>query len=203
MIKSVYFGCRIVELSMCQEKELKQIYKEPLLIKLGLSRNFPQSILYSRKSALGIEIMTPNIIIAILKAKLYLGNMRVGSNTTKAVSVQEEYLKLEAGRDIDVGYDPSMRYWKSTWIDKVSNLFYKRNIIITNEKTQKRVSKNKSIMAYAIDYMQEKGLSETVLKQINFIRIKKEVYLPCELIGMNRKTIIGTYENAEKKSQIR
>ena len=58
-------------------------------------------------------------------------------------------------------------------------------------------------MAYAIDYMQEKGLSETVLKQINFVRIKKEVYLPCELIGMNRRMFIGTYETTETKSQIR
>jgi len=110
MIKSVYFGCGIVELNQSQEKELKRIYKEPLLLKLGLSRNFPRSVLYSRKSALGIGIMIPSTIIAILKAKLYVSNVRAGGNTVQAVRVQEEYLKIEAGWEIEVGYDLSLRY---------------------------------------------------------------------------------------------
>ena len=45
MIKSIYFDCRIVELTEKQEKELRRIYKEPLLVKLGLSRKFPRDVL--------------------------------------------------------------------------------------------------------------------------------------------------------------
>jgi len=38
IIKSIFFGCGIVELNEQQERELQRIYKEPLLLKLGLSR---------------------------------------------------------------------------------------------------------------------------------------------------------------------
>jgi len=40
-IKSVYFGCRIMELLDSQKKELKRIYKEIILVKLNLGRKFP------------------------------------------------------------------------------------------------------------------------------------------------------------------
>ena len=42
-----------------QELIFKRIYEEPLLKKLGLSTKFLQSILYSRKSTLGIGIIKP------------------------------------------------------------------------------------------------------------------------------------------------
>ena len=70
--------------------------------------------MYSRKSALGIGIITPSTIIAVHKAKLYVGNVRAGGNTVQVVRVQEEYLKIEVGWEIEVGYDPSLRYWMPT-----------------------------------------------------------------------------------------
>ena len=76
MMKSVHFGCGIVELSSKQEDELKRMHEEPLLMKLGLSRKFPRTVLFSRKSALGVVIMTSKTIIDVLKAKTYLGNIR-------------------------------------------------------------------------------------------------------------------------------
>ena len=97
MIKSVYFGCGIFELTDNQENELKKIYEEPLLVKLGLSRNFLRRVLYSRKSALGIGIMEPSTIINILKAKLYLGNKRMEGVANEVIKLQEEYLIVEAG----------------------------------------------------------------------------------------------------------
>ena len=112
MIKSVYFGCGIVDLSEKQEIALQQIYKEPLLVKLGLSRKFPRDVLYSRKSALGIGIMKPSTIIDTLKAKLYLGNVRRAGVAHSAIRLQEEYLAIEAGRGVSIPYDPEDRYWQ-------------------------------------------------------------------------------------------
>ena len=109
MITSMYFGCGIIELTIKQEQELKRLYKEPLLIKLGLSRNFPRQVLYSRKSALGIGIMIPSTIINMLKAKLYIGNVRREGVAKEAIDLQEEYLRVEAGREISVAYNPKER----------------------------------------------------------------------------------------------
>ena len=161
------FAYGIVELNLRQEKELNRNYEEPLLVKLGLSRNFPQSVLCSSKSALGIRIMTSTIIIEILKAKLFLGNVRVGGNTAKALAVQEEYLALEAGREITIDCKPSERCWKPTWINEVSDIFNKRNIKITTENARV-LTYNKTIMAHAIDCAKEKGLAEKELKHFNF-----------------------------------
>ena len=41
------------------------------------------------------------------------------------------------------------------------------------------------------------------LKILNFIRIVKEEYFLYELIGMNRRMVINTYENIRAKSQIK
>ena len=70
MLKRVYFRYGIVMLTDNQEKELKRIYKESLLLKMGLGRKFSCSILYSRKSALGVGIIIPKTIINIFKAIL-------------------------------------------------------------------------------------------------------------------------------------
>ena len=54
MIKSVNFGCGIVEGNDQQQKELRLTYEEPLLVKLGLRRKFPRNVLCSRKIDLGV-----------------------------------------------------------------------------------------------------------------------------------------------------
>ena len=76
MIKSVFFGCRVIELHPKEERELQRIYEEPILVKLGLSKKYLRAVLYTRKSALGISFMKPSTIIAILKLKQYVGNKR-------------------------------------------------------------------------------------------------------------------------------
>ena len=70
------------------------MYEEPLLSKFGLSKNFLRQVLYSRKSALGIGIMTPSTIIDMLKAKLYIGNIRKEGVAKEAIDLQEEYLRV-------------------------------------------------------------------------------------------------------------
>ena len=110
MIKSVYFGCGIVKLIVVQEIELKRIYETPLLIKLGLGQKFPHKVLYSRKSALGVRIMIPKTIINILKAKLYIGNVRKRGETNKVIELHSELINVESDRELGIGYDPQKRY---------------------------------------------------------------------------------------------
>ena len=155
MIKSVYFGYGILELTDNQEKELKKIYEEPLLIKLGLSRNFPRRVLYSRKSALGIGIMKPSTIINILNAKLYLGNKRMEGVANEAIKLQEEYLVVEAGRTISVSYKKENRYWKKLWIDEVSDMFsYRKISLYQNDENELAITKILTVKDLAVQYAQ-------------------------------------------------
>ena len=90
MIKSVYYGCSIMKLINQQEAILIKIYKPTLLRKLGLSIKFPRSILYTRKTAIGIGIMKPSIIIDTLALKLYRGHKRQKSRITILIKANEE-----------------------------------------------------------------------------------------------------------------
>ena len=175
MIKSVFFGCGVITISESQEKELKRLYKEPLLMKLRLSRNFPRVVLYSRKSALGVGIMVPLTIISLLKAKLYLSNIRVKCTTYQAISVQEEYQQIKAGWNIHVGYNPSDRYWKSIWVDEVNDLFYNRNISIAVDAISETEKSFTTLMDYAVEYTDTNALDPKILKIINFMRLKKGI----------------------------
>ena len=76
LIKKVYFRCGIMKITPKQEEILIRISKPVILVKLGLSEKFLRIILYARKTALGIGIMKPSTIIAILVIKLYLGHKR-------------------------------------------------------------------------------------------------------------------------------
>ena len=51
-------------------------------MKLDLSKKYPRLALYSRKSALGVRLITLSILIATLKLKLYVGNIRKEGHTT-------------------------------------------------------------------------------------------------------------------------
>ena len=50
--------------------------------------------------------MIPSTLIAILKAKFYLGNKWKEGLANDAIIVQEEYLQVEADRAISIKYNP-------------------------------------------------------------------------------------------------
>ena len=54
-----------------------RIYKAPIISKLQLNKNFLKSLLYLRKSFLGLNLIIPKIVIDMLALKGYLGNKRV------------------------------------------------------------------------------------------------------------------------------
>ena len=77
IIKSIFFVAAIIEINEKQIKELKRIYKVPILNKLRLSQNFSKTLLHARKSFLGVRLLVPEIVIAIALLKVYPGYKRV------------------------------------------------------------------------------------------------------------------------------
>ena len=75
-----------------------------------MSRKYPRTALYSRKSALGVGLMLPSTLLAVLKLKLYIGNMRKLGNAAEAIQVQLDYQEVEAGRVVTIGEDSELRY---------------------------------------------------------------------------------------------
>ena len=65
MTRSVFFRCRIIELTAKQNTELKKIYEAPLLWKLGLGKKFLRKLLYVQRIALGVGLLQPKIVIVI------------------------------------------------------------------------------------------------------------------------------------------
>ena len=133
MIKSVYFGCGIVQLHTKEENELKRIYEAILLSKLRFRKKFPRTALYSRKCALGIGLMTPSTIIDILKLKMHVGNKQKKRNVVDAVSAQENMQKEEARQNIIIGENSEQRYQKAMQIDQINNLLWKRYIQLNHK----------------------------------------------------------------------
>ena len=97
LITKVYFGCSIIHLTEQQELELKKIYKPVILRKLGLSENFPRYILYSRKTALGVGLLSLSMIIDTLAIKLYLRHIRANNHIEKVIQINEDNTRLQYG----------------------------------------------------------------------------------------------------------
>ena len=76
---TIYFGYRVMNLLPQQEDILKKIYEPVLLQKMGLNIKFLRKIMYTCKTALGIGLIAPRIIVDTLALKLYLGYKRAES----------------------------------------------------------------------------------------------------------------------------
>ena len=91
---------------------------------MGFSRKFPRKVLYMRKIALGIGIMSLNTIIDTLKLKLFVGKKWKTGNTCDLIKIQKDYQKIEAGRNLIIGKNSELHYWKEIWIDEVNDLLW-------------------------------------------------------------------------------
>ena len=85
LIKKAYFGSGVITIPEQQEEALKRLYEPILLRKMKLSEKFPRSVLYSRKTALGVGLLAPRTIVDILSLKLYIGHQRMESKVTKII----------------------------------------------------------------------------------------------------------------------
>ena len=102
IMKSVYFRCGIIELHEKEEEILKKEYEETILVKLELSKKFPRSILYMRKLALVIGLIRLSTAIQLQVIKLYIGNKRAQNTISKALTLYEEMIFVEKGRNADL-----------------------------------------------------------------------------------------------------
>ena len=115
IIKNVFFGYGIASFTPPEEEELKKIYEQPILEKLRLGMKFSKCALYIYKKALGISIMTPNTMLAILALKLYFGHTRLQGETNDIIEYNLERLKIEIGRNIALEDIPILeKYWNRT-----------------------------------------------------------------------------------------
>ena len=192
LYKKVYFGSRVLSLNQKQEDILKKIYEPVILKKMGLSEKFPRLMLYSRKTALGVGLMSPNTIISTLALKLYLGHNRSKSELSKVININEENARLFYGYS---GHVLNMELENKpkvvTWSDEIQQMLCSRELKIVNRTNERKwMSKNKTIMDYAIKYVNEKELDYGIVEAINHVRIFKQMILPYELVGFcgNKET---------------
>ena len=90
LLKSVYFGCRIVQLDNEQEYILQNIYEIPFLWNLQLSEKIPKEVLCIRQSALEIRLIKLSMAVDVLALKLYLGNKRVKNRIVRLLLTNKE-----------------------------------------------------------------------------------------------------------------
>jgi len=73
-----------------------------LLKKLGLGETFPRDVLYLRKSALGVGLLKPTTVLAILSMKLYVGHMRIEDQISKMIRIIQENEGLQYGYNAQI-----------------------------------------------------------------------------------------------------
>ena len=71
-------------------------------MKLGLSKKFPRSILYVRRSVLGTGLLKLLTAVQFQALKLYIGNKRAMNSISTMLTLYQEMIFIEKGRNIDI-----------------------------------------------------------------------------------------------------
>ena len=58
-------------------------------------------------------------------------------------------------------------------------------------------------MEYVIEYVEQRKVNKAVLKHINYVRLKKGILLPYEVVGASGKTRTECYNNIHAMSSIK
>ena len=129
--------------------------------------------------------------------------MRKPGNAGKSIRIQEEYQEIEAGQKIKLGEDLKHRYWKKTWIDEVNDKLWKRKMRLNYPVNYREYkTNNKTLMEYAIEYVEKTNVNQEILWQINYVGLKKGVLLPCELVSTTGKMQTECYRDINELSLI-
>ena len=142
--KKVYFGSGIFALNSKQANILKKIYEPVILRKMGLSEKFPRSVLYLRKSALGVELMSPDTIVSSLALKLYAGHNRYKSELSKIIRINEENARLYYGYSSSVlNTKRELKPKVVIWSDEVQEILSSRELTFINYQNKRKwISQN-------------------------------------------------------------
>ena len=205
LITQVFFGCGIIILNDKQEEILMKIMECTLLKKLGLSERFPRKILYSLKSQLGVGIMKPSTIIAMLALKLYAGHKRQEDVVSKKMVINERNIAWQHGYSkgiLEISRDHKPK--KVMWSDDVSCMMQKRDIKIVNvDKIEGVDARNETIMDLVVKYVKTKELDSEVISALNYIRLYKKMCLPCELVGLKGRSKMKQHHCENEPSCLR
>jgi len=187
LIKKVNFGSGVLSLTEKQEQELKRIYEPILLRKMKLSEKFPRNVLYSRKTALGVGLLAPRTIVDILSLKLYIGHQRMKSKVSEIIQINEDNARVSYGYSTSIiETERKDKPNEITWNDEIQVKLNRRNLRLENRTNEpKWISKNKTIMDYAVRYKELEGIESDIIAPINHVRLHKKMLLPCELVGFN------------------
>ena len=160
--------------------------------------------MYVSKEMLGLGLLLPSTMIAIQGLKLYLGNKRCVSNVSRMINALEEMMWVEGGLNKSIINDKNESYWTESWLDEIKEIIRQRKIALYSDLSEEfKVTKNKSIMEYAYEYVVNEKKSTDTLKLINHVRLYKRVYLPCELLGQRGKEQTLAYRVNKAQSQIK
>ena len=123
---------------------------------MELSEKLPRSVLYARKLSLGVGLMSLTIIMDVLALKLYAGHNRVESEVLKMIKINKENARLQYGYSTSVL--ETNREWKPNIItqsDEIQEMLSRRNLKFINRLNEKkRITSNKTIMDYAMQYVE-------------------------------------------------
>ena len=146
-----------------------------ILRKLGLSTKFPREVLYSRKSAMGIGLLKPSTIIAILAMKLYIGHKRANDRIANIIQINEEHAEWQYGINSNIlNISSSNKFNQIIWNDEIGEILKTRNMTVSDHKSMiGMITNNKTIMDYAIQYIKNSNKSSKIIPIINHVRMCK------------------------------
>ena len=121
-----------------------KIYESVILKKIGFRENFPRSCLYLRRTALGIGLMKPRTIMAILALKLYIRHKQLGIKISRMLKVNEQVQYMQSGYSKHPVETPAeIKLPTKTWSDKIGRILSIRELYLeNNDFNELKVTKN-------------------------------------------------------------
>ena len=91
------FLCGIMSFNKKQSEELKTIFELIIIRKMWLGDNFPRKLLCVKKSALGVGLIEPKMVIDSLALELCSGNNRSKGELKRVSNMHEEISAEDSG----------------------------------------------------------------------------------------------------------
>ena len=180
LIKKVFFGCGIFNLSEKQERILESIYETPILRKMGLSIKFPRTLMYVSTEKMGLGLLRPKTIMNQLQTKMLVGHCRIRSETYNLVQILHETIQFQYGLSTNIAHIRSTQvYWQRSWLDSAYHALRTRGISLRHSTWSfSMISKNETLMDVAGRF----STDHNHLRQINQCRNFKKLIYPFELL---------------------
>ena len=115
--------------------------------------------MYVQQKKLGIGLITPKIIVAILAFKLYIRNKRANSKVAKLIEIIEEAVAVEYGKNSTNFLIDRLLNNTITWTEQINTIMRERSIeIVNNEAKVHKLTSNKTITQFINEYVKTNKL---------------------------------------------